>query len=1150
LSPLRIPPSARPTQVRRGVRPATAVAAAVAGLALVLPAQAGAVETAEPTPVPSATKPTDPPAGPKRNAKAKPRTVTLITGDRVTMVGDEQSSITAGPGRRGMTFLISTKDGHSSVIPMDAAYLVRAGLVDPRLFDVTALLAQGLDSKPTLPLIVTATSPAEQATAQRAVAAEGATAGRKLTAVNGIAVQTKPAKTTELWNGLTGRTTDGEATPTTLRAGVAKIWLDGVRQKSLDKSVPQIGAPAAWAVGSDGKGVTVAVLDGGIDAAHPDLVGQVTAARDFTDLGPGDVDGHGTHVASTIAGTGKASDGMFKGVAPGAKIADGKVCELVGCQESAILAGMHWAAAEIKAPVVNMSLGGTDIPGLDPLEAAVNTLSAEHGTLFVIAAGNSGPRASTVGSPGSADAALTVGAVDDTDELAEFSSRGPRVGDGAIKPDITAPGVDITAARASGSTIDDGASGPYLTISGTSMATPHVAGAAAILAQHRPGVTGAQLKELLMSSAKPHPSAGFDAQGNGRVDLAKAIVQTMTAAPGSLNLGTQVWPHTDDQPLAKDVTYRNTATTPVTLALAATVKTPDGTAGPADALKLSASSVTVPAGGTEVVKASMLLPATAALGRWSGQIVATAGDVQVRTPFVMVQEVEMAELTIKQLDERGRPVTDDNGGARVFGYDGVIRNIDVLPSASTVRVPVGSYFVSAWQQAAPGRASRMTLMSTPEVVLTKSATVTLDARQARKVDVRIPEQGAAQEFITATASVRAPKMRGTETVALFAGPLPVWLGSVGPAATSGTFTGKIIGHWAKPDADGEFGDSPYGYHGAWYQRGTFFTGFSKTLTKTEGATVQSTLARNLIEQGLMASIPEWPDNTFGATAVDDELLNLPTRRTERFFVNDDKVQWARDLWELPTDTSTWAAVLRAGPKSYQAGRQYQDSWNVPVHGPVVTPDVYGQFELLFYPGNILVAPSMIADAGGHFGWQYNGDGIRTKITRDGKVIADMEGREGYAEVPPETANYRVEQRLDRHSYAALSTRSEAAWTFRSAAVPPGDNKPVPLPLSVVLFRPVVDSTGHQKGGGVLRIPVTMQRLGAAGKALQIAVQVSYDDGGTWSTPQKLAPKDGENAVAQFTGADAKNGYVSLRATSVDTHGSTVTQTLIRAFKRG
>ena len=143
---------------------------------------------------------------------------------------------------------------------------------------------------------------------------------------------------------------------------------------------------------------------------------------------PDDTVGHGTHVASTIAGSGAASGGKYRGVAPDATLLFGKVCENDGCTDSAILAGMQWAAVEQHAAVVNMSLGGGDTPEVDPLEEAVETLTAQTGTLFVIAAGNDGVDGS-VGSPGTADAALTVGAVDRDDELADFSSRGPRVGD-------------------------------------------------------------------------------------------------------------------------------------------------------------------------------------------------------------------------------------------------------------------------------------------------------------------------------------------------------------------------------------------------------------------------------------------------------------------------------------------------------------------------------------------------------------------------------------------------------------------------------------------------------------------------------------------------------------------------------------------------
>ena len=176
--------------------------------------------------------------------------------------------------------------------------------------------------------------------------------------------------------------------------------------------------------------------------------------------------------------------------------------DLGQCLDSDILAGMEWAAATLHAPIVNLSLGGTDTPDIDPLEDAVNRLSAEFGTLFVIAAGNEGvPLA--IDSPGSADAALTVGAVDGNDALAGISSTGPRLGDHAVKPDITAPGVAITAARAAGTALGPLVGDQYVTLSGTSMATPHVAGSAALLLEQHPDWSGAQLKAALMATAQP-----------------------------------------------------------------------------------------------------------------------------------------------------------------------------------------------------------------------------------------------------------------------------------------------------------------------------------------------------------------------------------------------------------------------------------------------------------------------------------------------------------------------------------------------------------------------------------------------------------------------------------------------------------------------
>ncbi|MCL7021120.1 S8 family serine peptidase, partial [Vibrio vulnificus] len=244
-----------------------------------------------------------------------------------------------------------------------------------------------------------------------------------------------------------------------------------------------------------------------------------------------DTEGHGTHVASIAAGSGDRSDGTYRGVAPGADLLIGKVLGERGGLDSWIIAGMEWAVDE-GADIVNMSLGGDAGPAIDPMEDAVNQLSAGSDVLFVIAAGNDGPDEETVGSPGIAAGALTVGAVDRDDTVGDFSSAGPvPLRDGALKPDLSAPGVEIVAAAAPGSAaeltgtpVTDG----YLGLSGTSMATPHVAGAAALLRQRNPELTGAELKSTLVGSATAIDAAPART-GTGRLDLVRALDQTLTA---------------------------------------------------------------------------------------------------------------------------------------------------------------------------------------------------------------------------------------------------------------------------------------------------------------------------------------------------------------------------------------------------------------------------------------------------------------------------------------------------------------------------------------------------------------------------------------------------------------------------------------------
>jgi subtilisin family serine protease len=329
--------------------------------------------------------------------------VTLITGDRVTLQPDGTSvQPRPGKGRESIRFILRRQGRHAYAIPSDAAPLLASGLLDSRLFDVTALLDFGYSDRQRreLPLIVTSSSAGARAIASGILASPGIRVSRQVSTVDALALRAGKGDMRQLWSAIKTGAADVRAAGN----GAGRIWLDGVRQPLLDQSVPQIGAPAAWQAGLTGSGVVVAVLDTGVDATHPDLASRVTERRNFTeDPSPDDTVGHGTHVASIIAGNGAT----YRGVAPGAMLLDGKVCDANGCLESAILSGMQWAAAEKRAKVVNLSFGSTDESGLDPLEDAVNRLSADYGSLFVAAAGNVDETCfdgTGVSSPASADA--------------------------------------------------------------------------------------------------------------------------------------------------------------------------------------------------------------------------------------------------------------------------------------------------------------------------------------------------------------------------------------------------------------------------------------------------------------------------------------------------------------------------------------------------------------------------------------------------------------------------------------------------------------------------------------------------------------------------------------------------------------------------
>lgn len=311
---------------------------------------------------------------------------------------------------------------------------------------------------------------------------------------------------------------------------VEYIWLDEEVHTCLDRAVGQIGLPPLWGAGLSGAGIRVAVVDTGLDAAHPDFAQRVAASASFVGGDSGDDNGHGTHVAGILAGDGSASGGTYRGVAPGATLCVAKVLDQHGSGAmSGVMAGLEWAVSQ-NVRVINLSLGGAgSSDGQDALSLTCNAAVA-RGIVVCVAAGNYGPSARTVGSPGAAADVITVGAVDRSDGIARFSSRGP-TGDGRTKPDVCLPGTDIIAARATGTQMGEAVGDRYVAASGTSMATPQAAGLAALLLQAAPGLDPADVKRVLGETALDL-GADPNAQGAGRVRATEAWQLATGASPG------------------------------------------------------------------------------------------------------------------------------------------------------------------------------------------------------------------------------------------------------------------------------------------------------------------------------------------------------------------------------------------------------------------------------------------------------------------------------------------------------------------------------------------------------------------------------------------------------------------------------------------
>lgn len=1073
--------------------------------------------------------------------------VTLLTGDTVLweVLPEGYRTATLEETRAQVSYQTIEAGDDYYVIPSDVEPLLDSTL-DRELFNVAGLVEQGYHNAAVdgLPVILTGDSDGEVGALD---ALPGLAVERALPSVSGVAGHVDRdgallfgALLTQAGHGPVGALSSGPL------AGVDKIWLDRQVQVHLEDSVPQTGAPQAWQAGFDGTGTTIAVLDTGIDETHADIGDAVIAAQNFSAAeGPEDGHGHGTHVAATAAGTGAASNGLRPGMAPGAHLVNAKVLDDEGNgQTSGIIAGMEWAA-EQDVDVINMSLGGGATDGTDPLSQAVNTITEEQDVLFVIAAGNTGPSEGTVGSPGSADAALTVGAVDKDGELAEFSGRGPRVGDFAIKPDITAPGVGIVAARAAGTSMGFPVDEEYTSSSGTSMAAPHVAGAVAILAQQHPNWTAATRKAALVNSAVPHQTLTVYEQGGGELDAARALDATVVSTPSTLDLGYFAYPH-DGDPTTETLTYTNLGDEAVTLDLVITLFDEEGIPTPEDMVTVHPTTVALEPGASSEVEVTV----DSSLGGeslFSGVLVATDadGERRVGTPTGLHKEGEMYDITVEGLQRDGRPAARgssldviDATGTEVFEA-----SVPFVNGSATVRVPPGTYsvmgVVTTVNEADENVYEAQVLLGDPELAVAGDVHLVWDSRDAAEITVDTPF-----ETTTEFHSIHYHRTGGSAGDGYThtwngAGDWPYYSVETDPV-TLGEFAFGTTYEMSAPEAwlDLSFGESD-----------AIPADLSYHVTEDTMSTVETAYHSSTPDHALGRTHSGWrPYQRVAYNLVRSVLA--PQVRVEYVTAND--TRWQKQVRAAAPSVGAVTEPMRY----YQPGAQLEQSWfaspstpsldegNEQFDGPL--PSRRGDLLNLFWTYEW--GDSNSGDQP-HFGERHSSvDSTAFRLYQDGVLAAEDSRALGEFEVAHGDSRLRMELDVAREAdWWTTSTQTHTAWEFDSTTT----QTDTPLPLLQIdydLGLTLANELPHprdRRGPATFSLDVRHPAGIDSPQITGAQVWLSYDDGQSWMPRPVRATGDGtfEVVVDRRGGGD----HASIRVEAWDAAGNQIEQEVIRAY---
>jgi hypothetical protein len=655
----------------------------------------------------------------------------------------------------------------------------------------------------------------------------------------------------------------------------------------------------------------------------------------------------------------------------------------------------------------------------------------------------------------------------------------------------------------------------------------------------------------LARTARPHPTAPI-----GSREPASAA-GSVDPAPAALSYAVQRWPHADDRPRARVLTYRNSGSEPLRLSLRAELAGPDGRPAPPGALRLGAERIQVAPGGKARVRVVVDTRHGGPDGRYTGRVVATSGSTaggsrRFVTPVSVLKEPESYDLTIRHLDRSG--ARTDAFGDLVFGLDHDVLDFPMGHGDTTrLRLPKGRYHVESTVQSGDPDDPDFHTVVRPLLTLDRDITVTVDARVTRPVSISLPRQSARLALVDLAYIRKAPNGRTLQSGILSRRVDDTFTAHQGPNVPAAALVDRIHTQWAEPDGKGGFAGTPYVYGLFWVERGRYPTGFTRRVRSDELARVTShhaSDAAHVSEHDALRFLAPRSTDGIGGWSV-GLPVGLPSTLTAHLSADD--VRWSGTLIRTSGTGSeqvdeTW---LSSTWQTFAAGRAYHDRWNTAVLGPAMTgatatlgrsrPSRPSRGRPV---GRMVVDVPMYADQTGNVGGSRT-DHARTTLHRGGMLVrrSQVLGQGRFA-VSPGPARYRLAVSATRRTVSRLSTRVEAVWTFRAAAPEAGRTR---VPLSVVRFGPRVDDHNRVDRGRAALVPVTVQRNGRATPGVQrLTVQQSSTDGRTWSKVPvvRLGP---DRWVAVVTAGRSNAGFVSLRASVVDHAGNQSRLTVVRAY---